>query len=93
MSVGFRTSIENKIYQYNQNRPGKYFNETYENSIVVDSTMFNTLENSDEKSINEKILNNKDIFNRGFDFKKVEIDSNFPNFIVNNKEKLKKWIL
>ena len=46
-----------------------------------------------KKVLMKKILNNKDIFNRGFDFKKVEIDSNFPNFIVNNKEKLKKWIL
>ena len=54
---------------------------------------FNTLENSDEKSIKEKILNSKDIFNRGFDLKKIEIDSNFPNFIVKNKEKFKEWIL
>ena len=35
----------------------------------------------------------KDIFNRGFNYKKVEIDHTFPKYIVDNKEKLKEWII
>ena len=54
---------------------------------------FNTLENSDEENIEKKISNNMDIFNRGFNLKKVEIDNNFPTYISKNKEKLAKWIL
>ena len=30
---------------------------------------------------------------RGFQLKKVEIDSSFPNYIIENKEKLKDWII
>ena len=56
MSVGLRTSLENKTYQYNQNRPGEYFNETYENNIVVDSTMFSALENNLFLSFKDKTL-------------------------------------
>ena len=53
---------------------------------------FNTTEVSDEKNIKAKIENGKDIFNRGYLIKKVEIDSTFPKYIVNNLEKLKNWI-
>jgi len=53
---------------------------------------FNTQENVNEKNIEEKIKNNIDVFNRGFNLKKIEIDKRFPNFIVENKEKLSQWI-
>ena len=70
MSVGLRTSIENKIYQYNQDRPGKYFNETYENSIVVDSTMFNTIENNLFLSFKDKTLGqlNLDLYHHNWNY-------------------------
>ena len=70
MSIGFRTSIENKIYQYNQNRPGKYFNETYENNIVVDSTMFNSLENNLFLSFKDKTLGQLklDLYHHNWDY-------------------------
>ena len=49
---------------------------------------FFSLENI-EKSINEC----KDLFHRNFSYKKIEIDKNFPDYILKNKEKFKEWIL
>ena len=34
-----------------------------------------------------------DIFGRGYNLKKVEVDLTFPDYIVKNKDKLKKWIV
>ena len=31
--------------------------------------------------------------NLGFSYKKIEIDNTFPKYIVENKEKLKEWII
>jgi len=45
------------------------------------------------ENIKSKIKEGKDIFNREIAYKKVEIDNSFPEYIINNKEKLKKWIL
>ena len=47
----------------------------------------------DEKKIEEKISNNEDIFGRGFDLKKINIDESYPSFIRENKSSLKDWIL
>ena len=46
-----------------------------------------------ENSIEEKILKNEDIFNRGFTLKKIDLNENFPKYIYNNKEKFSKWII
>ena len=54
---------------------------------------YNTLDFTDEKKIEEKMKSHEDIFNRGFNYKKVEIDHTFPKYIVDNKEKLKEWII
>ena len=44
--------------------------------------------------INEKInMKGKDIFDREISYKKVQIDNSFPKYIVDNKEKLKEWII
>ena len=45
------------------------------------------------KLIEEKIINNKDIFNRGTKLSKVEIDNNYPKYILDNKEKFLNWII
>ncbi len=50
-------------------------------------------ENVNEKEIEKKILENKDIFNRGFKLKQIELDESYPNYILDNKKKLHKWIL
>tara|TARA_B100001123_G_C15074519_1_gene933024 strand:- start:52 stop:864 length:813 start_codon:yes stop_codon:yes gene_type:complete len=54
---------------------------------------FNTADLTDENEIENKIKSHKDIFNRGFNYKKVEIDETFPKYILENKEKLKEWII
>ena len=53
---------------------------------------FNTFDISKEENIRLKIEKRKDIFNRGYKIKKVEIDSSFPKYIFDNKEKFKEWI-
>ena len=47
----------------------------------------------DEKNIQKKIANYEDIFERGFELKKINIDENYPAFIRENKSILKDWIL
>ncbi len=54
---------------------------------------FNKEDFIDKKNIEEKISMGKDIFDRGTVYKKVEIDDSFPQYIIDNKEKLKKWII
>ena len=54
---------------------------------------FNTSDLTNEKEIEKKIKLQKDIFGRGFNYRKVEIDQTFPKYIIENKEKLKEWII
>ena len=54
---------------------------------------YNNTNFTNEDKIEEKIKMKKDIFDRGFSYKKVEIDHTFPRYIIENKEKLKKWII
>ncbi len=49
--------------------------------------------NANEKEIALKVLNNQDIFGRGFKLDKVEIDHSYPEFILKNKNKFSKWII
>ena len=46
-----------------------------------------------EKNIQEKILKTEDIFERNNELKKIVIDKSFPNYIINNQDKLSKWII
>jgi beta-1,4-mannosyl-glycoprotein beta-1,4-N-acetylglucosaminyltransferase len=54
---------------------------------------FNKSSIIDEESISLKIEKGEDIFERGHSLKKVDIDSSFPDYILKNKDKLKKWII
>ena len=54
---------------------------------------FNTIENTNEEKINKKITENEDIFGRGITLKKIELDTSYPNYILENKEKFSKWII
>ena len=54
---------------------------------------FNTKDNTNLNKINQKIRENKDIFDRGFDLKVINIDDKFPDYIINNKVSLKDWIV
>jgi hypothetical protein len=35
----------------------------------------------------------KNIFDLGFSYRKIEIDHTFPKYIIENKEKFKEWII
>ncbi len=54
---------------------------------------FNKLNITNEENIKLKIAEGQDIFERGYDLKRVEIDSAFPKYIYDNKDKLKEWIV
>ena len=45
------------------------------------------------KLIEQKILNNEDIFNRGFSLKKIKLDESYPKYILDNKVKFSEWII
>ena len=53
----------------------------------------NKPEFANEKNIEEKIKMKKNIFDLGFTYKKIDIDDTFPKYIIDNKEKLKEWII
>ncbi len=54
---------------------------------------FNTKDFVNEQKIREKIEKNEDIFNRGFNLKKIKIDDNFPEYIIKNQNKMGNWII
>jgi beta-1,4-mannosyl-glycoprotein beta-1,4-N-acetylglucosaminyltransferase len=54
---------------------------------------FNNENFSNKKNIEDKIKKGQDIFDRDINFKKIEIDESYPKYIIENKEKFKKWIV
>ena len=54
---------------------------------------FNTEIFTNLENIENKVKNNKDIFNRDQYYEKVEIDHTYPLYIKRNLESLKDWIL
>ena len=54
---------------------------------------FNKPEFFDENKIKERIKNRSDIFNRDFKYEKVEIDDNFPKYLLENTSKFQEWII
>ena len=53
---------------------------------------FNKLDIVSEKNIELRINQGEDVLGRGYKIKKIEIDSSYPEYIINNKDKLKNWI-
>ena len=53
----------------------------------------NKPEFANEESIVEKIKMQKNIFDLEFSYKKIDIDHTYPKYIIDNKEKLKEWII
>ena len=49
--------------------------------------------NINEKDIEEKILKSEDIFGRDITLKKIELDNNFPSYILENKDLFLKWVI
>ena len=54
---------------------------------------FNRSEITNEENIKTKIEKGEDIFERGYQLKKIEVDSKFPKYILDNKDKFEKWII
>ena len=54
---------------------------------------FNKDDISSEENIKLRIQKGEDVFNRGYDLKRVEVDSSFPEYIFKNKDKFKEWIV
>lgn len=54
---------------------------------------FNLPEFTDEKKIEERIKQRNDIFDRNYKYEKINLDDTFPKYILDNREKLKKWII
>jgi len=53
----------------------------------------NKPELANKKNIEKNIKMQKNIFGLNFSYKKINIDNTFPKYIVENKEKLKEWII
>lgn len=53
----------------------------------------NTNTHTDINYINKCIKNRIDLFGRPLFFEKVDIDKTYPNFIINNKNMFKNWII
>ena len=51
------------------------------------------INNVNQKIIDQKILKNEDIFGRDITLKKTLLDSSYPSYILENKEKFSKWII
>ncbi len=54
---------------------------------------FNRDDIANEEKIQLKIEKNEDIFGRGYEIKRIEMDESFPKYVLDNKEKLKEWIV
>ena len=46
-----------------------------------------------KKKIAERIKNNIDLFDRNINYKKVDLDKSFPEYVFNNKNLFKEWII
>ena len=45
------------------------------------------------ENIEKRIIKSEDIFNRGFKLKKIDLDGDYPEYILKNKEKFLKWTI
>ncbi len=78
---------------------GWHFSYLQDVSLIVKKIKsFSHGELNDPLTINENIINEKinkgiDIFDRNIEYRKVEIDNTFPEYISNNTLKFKKWII
>ena len=54
---------------------------------------FNKENFTDVRQIEERINSGNDIFERNYKYKKIDLDDQFPEYILKNKLKFKEWIL
>jgi hypothetical protein len=70
VSVGLRSSFENKTYLYSQNRINLYFYEAYDNTNVNDSIVLNSLENNFFLNLKDKTFGklNLDLYHHNWNY-------------------------
>ena len=89
--------IEKDIKIFNDG--GWHFNNLYPVEVISKKLkVFPHQEFSSDKfsnldTIKKKISNLEDLFNRGHQYKKVEIDDSYPEFLIKNLERYKYYIL
>ena len=54
---------------------------------------YNKPEFTNKQKIEESIKKREDIFNRNFKYEKVNLDDTLPNYILENLNKFKDWII
>ena len=54
---------------------------------------FNQEKFTNVENIKKRIKNNSDIFGRNYKYKKIEINEDFPKYIMENKSKFSEWIV
>ena len=54
---------------------------------------YNTEKFTDINNIKEKISKGKDLFDRELKYKKIDVDSSYPDYIIKNKKKFQDWII
>ena len=72
------------------------FNDTKKNKKKIESyahSEFNTINFTELDNIKYSVEKRIDIFHRDMNYQKIDFDNSFPNYIVNNKNKFKDWIL
>jgi|TARA_B100001964_G_scaffold244988_1_gene329216 beta-1,4-mannosyl-glycoprotein beta-1,4-N-acetylglucosaminyltransferase len=54
---------------------------------------YNKPEFTDKKKIEERIKNRTDIYDRNFQYEKIELDNTFPKYVLDNLNKFRDWII
>jgi len=78
---------------------GWHFNNLYSIDIISKKlkvsahSEFSSNKYSDISIIKKKIFNLEDLYNRGHIYKKIKIDSTFPDYFFNNADMIKDYIL
>ena len=63
------------------------------NDSIVDSPSKKLKENDNIENIEKRISSGTDIFERPFKYKKIDLNEEFPQYILENRSKFKDWIL
>ena len=81
------------------NNGGWHFNNLYSVETISKKLKvfphqeFNSSEFSNIDAIKKKISNLEDLFARGHQYKKIEINQSYPEYLIKNLEKYKNYIL
>ena len=81
------------------NKRGRHFSflknpESIKNKIVSYAHQeYNNEEFTNIDFIKKKVSSGEDLFHRKIEYKRINIDNTFPDYIIKNKKMFKDWIL